>query len=78
MESQPQKPEFRNYPENFHPWVLARLVHLITQPTCLPYTDANTVALQLFQIPKLKRFFLSTKSIQMCLYLTFDIVFFFE
>ena len=20
MESQPQNPEFRNYPENFHPW----------------------------------------------------------
>ena len=20
MESQPQNPEFKNYPENFHPW----------------------------------------------------------
>ena len=23
MESQPQKPEFRNNPENFHPWIHA-------------------------------------------------------
>ena len=22
MESQPQNPEFRNNPENFHPWVI--------------------------------------------------------
>ena len=22
MESQPQNPEFRNYPENFHPYIL--------------------------------------------------------
>ena len=24
MESQPQNPEFRNNPENFHPWDLTR------------------------------------------------------
>ena len=25
MESQPQNPEFRNNPENFHPWAYSKL-----------------------------------------------------
>ena len=28
MESQPQNPEFRNDPENFHPWVKSLVVLL--------------------------------------------------
>ena len=28
MESQPQNPEFRNNPENFHPWYNIEIPHL--------------------------------------------------
>ena len=26
MESQPQNPEFRNNPENFHPWISTKIL----------------------------------------------------
>ena len=29
MESQPQNPEFRNNPENFHPYILSNTEHLL-------------------------------------------------
>ena len=32
MESQPQNPEFRNNPENFHPWDLQHMVEYIRHP----------------------------------------------
>ena len=31
MERQPQNPEFRNNPENFHPWHYRRLVVTVTK-----------------------------------------------
>ena len=75
VESQPQNPELRNYPENFHPWMFARLVHLITQPTRLPCTDANTVALKTFSNSQITNNFYLNQIHTDVLYLTFDIFF---
>ena len=39
MESQPQNPEFRNNPENFHPWLKSR-VSIVLAFFCIKfYTD---------------------------------------
>ena len=32
MESRPQNPEFRNNPENFHPWVLGHILQNFRGP----------------------------------------------
>ena len=39
MESQPQNPEFRIDPENFHPWVQSIQCHLIFFSVCLDISE---------------------------------------
>ena len=36
MESQPQNPEFRNSPENFHPWISCVEAHCMEKLSLLP------------------------------------------
>ena len=40
MESQPQNPEFRIYPENFHPWVYIIIIQITI---CLTYWARQTM-----------------------------------